>query len=95
MSNPYSHPSTNVPNQQYAAIQDAIKAGHVKHLADLLTYLSESELATVLDMEEDDLPLLLEDPELISVKKLVKLSHLFNIKDIHFLMEALTGRSNH
>lgn len=94
MNNPYSHLHTNEPAGQYASIHDAIDAGHIKHFADLLNYLPGPELMTLLDIQKDQLLLLVEDPESISVKQLDKLAHLFNV-DIYYLMEVLTGRSKH
>jgi ATP-dependent protease Clp ATPase subunit len=81
-------------NNSSASIHDAIGTGHIKHFADLLNYLSRSELMAFLDVQEDQLLLLIEDPESISVKQLDKLARLFNV-DIYYLMEALTGRSKH
>ena len=75
----HSLPEASLPDQRYAPIHDAIASGRITRFAQLLDYLTSSELAALLDLDLPGLMLLMRDPELMQVKQLVKLAQLFKV----------------
>jgi len=69
----------SLPDQRYSAIHDAIKKGNITRFAQLLDYLSESELAALLDLDPKRLAQIIQDPELMQVKQLATMADVFNV----------------
>lgn len=80
-----------LPDPQYAPVRDAIEDGRITRFSQLLDYLPAPSLMSLLELDQDSLTKLAQDPELLQVKQLIKMANTFQV-DLFQLVAALTGR---